>query len=141
MDPKRILICIVVALIAITLTDFLIHEVWLKNIYAQDAGKLWRTEPNLGLIHVGHLLVAIAFAMLWTRIRFGGAGIQCAVALGVFLGLFQAGGTVITAAVQPLPEGLMTKWIIAAMAQSILVSVLLFFVYKPTKSCPDLKSN
>ena len=44
-------------------------------------------------------------------------------------------------AVQPLPDGLVTKWIIAGIAQSVLIGLVLFFVYKPTKPCPDISGK
>lgn len=142
MNPKRILAALVLAFIAISATDYLIHEVWLKSIYAADAGKLWRAEADMQKhmsgIFIGQFLVAVAMTMLWARIAMGGAGIQCAIALGFFLGLFYSGGAVITNAVQPLPEGLMTKWIIAGLVQNILVAVILFFVYPPLKPCPPV---
>jgi hypothetical protein len=143
MNPKRIFLALVVAFVAISLTDYLIHEVWLKSTYALDAGKLWRTEADMQShmsgIFLGQFLVAVAFTMLWVRITHGGAGLHCAIALGFFLGLFYTGGVVITHAVQPLPHGLAIKWICAGMLQNILVGVILFFVYPPAKPCPEVK--
>lgn len=137
MKPIRILISIIVAFVLFMGTSYLIHEVWLKPVYQSGMGKLWK-EPVMSGIIIGHALMAVAFAMLWARIAFGGAGIQCAIALGIFLGLFHAGGSVIQHAVMPLPEGLTTKWILAAFAQTILVGIVLFFVHKPAKDCPPM---
>ena len=156
MNPKRILIALIAAFIALSATDYLIHQVWLKNTYALDIGKLWRTETDMQAhmsgIFIGQFLIAIAFTMLWTRIALGGAGIQCAIALGgagiqcaialgVFMGLAYSGGVVIQGAVQPLPDGLVMKWIISGILQSVLVSVVLFFVHKPAKGCPDINGK
>ncbi len=145
MNPKRILIALIVAFVAISATDFLIHEVLLKSTYALDAGKLWRAEADMeshrsGML-VGQFLVAIAFTMLWARIALGGAGIQCAIALGVLMGLAYSGSAVIQWAVYPLPDGLIFKWIVSGIAQSILVGVVLFFVYKPSKPCPNISGK
>ena len=145
MNPKRILIALIAAFVAISATDFLIHEVWLKSTYALDAGKLWRAEADMKShmsgIFVGQFLAAVAFTMLWARIALGGAGLQCAVALGFFLGLFYSANAVIQGAVQPLPDGLVTKWIIGGIAQCMFVGVVLFFVYRPSKSCPDISGK
>lgn len=138
MKPVKILLSIIIAFILLNATDYLIHEVWLKNIYVQDAGTMWRKEPVMSGIFTGHAIVAVAFAMLWARIALGGAGIQCAFGLGFLLGLFNSGSVVIQNAVMPLREGLDTKWILAGFAQSILVAVALFFVNRPTKSCPPI---
>ena len=145
MNPKRILIALIAAFVAISATDYLIHEIWLKSTYALDAGKLWRAEADMKShmsgIFIGQFLVAVAFTMLWARIALGGAGLPCAIALGVFMGLAYSGSVVIQGAVQPLPDGLVTKWIASGIAQSILVGVVLFFVYKPTKPCPDIRGK
>ena len=142
MNPKRILLSLLAAFIVLSGTDYLIHEVWLKSTYALNVGTLWRDAAGmkdhmLG-IFVGQFMVAIAFAMLWARISIGGAGIQCAIALGFFLGLAYSGAAVIQGAVQPLPSGLVTKWIISGIAQSILTGIVLFLVNKPAKGCPDI---
>ena len=142
MNPKRILLAIVAAFIAISATDYLIHEVWLKGDYAPGLGTLWRTEADmkshLSGIFIGEFIVAVAFTMIWVRIAFGGAGLACAIALGVFLGLFYSGSAVMQNAVQPLPDGLLIKWIIGGILQSVFVAIVLFLVHKPAKGCPDM---
>lgn len=145
MNPKRILIALLAAFVTIAITDMLIHGFWLKSTYAAGVGTLWRSEADMqahtSALFLGQFLTAIAFTMLWARITLGGAGIQCAVALGFFLGLFYSGGVVIQGAVSPLPDGLVMKWIISGMLQSVLVGVVLFFVYKPTKPCPAISGQ
>ena len=145
MNPKRILIALIVAFVTISATDYLIHEVWLKSTYTQEAGKIWRAteemKAQMPKIFIGQFLVAIAFTMLWVRIALGGAGIQCAIGLGVFMGLAYSGNVVIQGAVQPLPEGLVTKWIVSGIAQSIVVAVVLFLVHRPTKPAPDVSGK
>ena len=142
MNPTRILISLIAAFVAFSATDYLIHEVWLHSTYALDVGKLWRDDAgmksHMSGIFIGQFMVAIAFTMLWARISLSGAGIQCAIALGFFLGLAYSGGVVIQGAVQPLPDGLVTKWIISGIAQSVLVGIVLFFTNKPAKGCPPL---
>jgi hypothetical protein len=143
MNPKRLLLSLVVAFVAISATDYLIHEVWLKNVYSVDAGKLWRSEADMQShmsgIFVGQFFIAVAFAMLWARIAMGGAGLQCALALGFFLGLFYCGGVIITHAVQPLPHGLAMKWISSGIVQNLVVGILMYLVNPPTKPCPPMK--
>ena len=145
MNPKRILLALIAAFIAISATDYLIHEVWLKGTYAPDIGKLWRSEADMKAhmpgIFIGQFLVALAFTMMWSRIALGGAGLPCAIAFGVCFGLFYSGGTVIQNAVQPLPAGLMMKWILGGILQSVFVGIALFIVYKPTKGCPDISGK
>lgn len=145
MNPKRILIALIVAFVAISATDYLIHEVWLKSTYAEGAGKLWRAEADMkghmSGIFLGQFLIAMAFTLIWARIALGGAGLPCALALGFLLGLFYSGGSVITHAVQPLPEGLLARWIASGIAQSVLVGAILFFVYPPSKPAPAVSGH
>ena len=47
MNPKRILLALIAAFIAISATDYLIHEVWLKGDYAPGIGKLWRDRKSV----------------------------------------------------------------------------------------------
>jgi hypothetical protein len=138
MNPKRIIIALIAAFVALSATDFLIHQVLLKSTYAPDVGKLWRKDIPMSGIMVSELLLAIAFTMLWVRIALGGAAIQCAIALGVFMGLAQSSYCIMHGAVEVLPDGLVTKWIACAMVQSVLVGLVLFFVHQPTKPCPDM---
>ena len=145
MNPKRILLALIAAFVAISATDFLMHQIWLKDTYAPDIGKLWRSEDDMNAhmpgIFIGEFLVAFAATMLWARIALGGAGIQCAIAFGVFLGIFYSGSAVMQNAVQPLPSGLMAKWIIGGILQCVLASIVLFLVYRPSKGCPDIRGS
>ncbi|MEO6785462.1 MAG: hypothetical protein ABI318_04950, partial [Chthoniobacteraceae bacterium] len=135
-------LALIAAFITLSATDYLIHEVWLRGTYTPDIGKLWRTDADMKAhmpgIFIGEFLIAIAFTMLWARIAIGGAGLPCAVALGVFMGLAYSGSAVIQNAVQPLPAGLMMKWIIGGILQSVLVGIVLFIVHRPAKGCPDI---
>jgi hypothetical protein len=141
MNPKRIIIALIASFLALSATDYVIHQVLLKSTYAPDVGKLWRQEIPMPGILISELLLAIAFTMLWVRIAVGGAAIQCAIALGIFMGLAQAAYSVMHGTVEVLPEGLVTKWIIYGMLQSVIVGLVLFFVYKPTKPCPDMSGK
>ena len=141
MNPKRILIAIITAFVAISATDYLIHQVLLKSTYAPDVGRLWRKDIPMSGLMISEVLLAIAFAMLWVRIALGGAGIQCAIALGVFMGMTQASYSVMHGSVEALPDGLVTKWIACGFMQCIIVAVALFIVHKPSKSCPDISGK
>jgi len=136
MDPKRILIALVVTFIVIGATDYLIHDIILREAYAPGAGTIWRAEIPMSGILISEFLLAIAYTLLWARIVLGGAALKCAIALGVFMGLARASYDVMHHAVQPIPEGLLAKWIIFGFIQSLIIAVVLFFVHKPTKPCP-----
>ena len=67
MNPKRLIIAIVIVFIAIFATDFLIHGVWLKSDYAASAS-LWRPESEMqklmGWLRLGQLLAAVTATVL-----------------------------------------------------------------------------
>lgn len=145
MNPKRIVIALILAFVVLSATDYLIHEVWLKSTYAPDVGRLWRREAEMNArlprILAGQFLVAVAFTMLWARIALGGAGLPCAIALGVFMGLAYSGNAIIQGAVQPLPHLLVLKWIVSGMIQSVLVGAILFFTYPPSRPAPPVSGT
>ena len=91
MNPKRLVLAIVAVFIGIAVTDFLIHQVWLKEMYGATAS-LWRTEgdmqAHLGWIMVGEFLVAVTFTTLWARGFAEHACPTCATMFGLFMGLF-----------------------------------------------------
>ncbi len=70
MNPKRLILAIVVAFVVLWVTDFLIHGVWMMPDY-RDTQKLWRTDAamgsRMGWMLGAQLLFAITFVLLWTR--------------------------------------------------------------------------
>ena len=48
-----------------------------------------------------------------------------------FMGLFFEANTLILYAVQPFPASLAVKWFLSSVAQSMLMGIVVFFVYKP----------
>ncbi|MBI5773243.1 MAG: hypothetical protein HZA89_05800 [Verrucomicrobia bacterium] len=134
MNPKRLVIAIIAVFLGIWVTDFLIHGLWLQDTYKATMS-LWRTEKemqgHMGWLMLGQFLAAATFVVLWARGFAEKACIVCAVMYGLFMGLFHSANTLITYAVQPLPGDLAVKWIVAGVAQAVLLGLLVFFVYKP----------
>jgi hypothetical protein len=135
MNPKRLVLAIIVVFIGIFVTDFLIHGLWLKENYEQTK-HLWRSEAQMekhfGWMFLGQFLIAVPFVILWAKGFAEKACIRCACVYGFLMALFaQAGMSFITYAVQPLPEVIPLKWFISGILQGVLLGVLVFFVYKP----------
>ena len=134
MNPKRLVLAIVAVFLAVWATDFLIHGVWLSGTYGATLS-LWRPDKemqgHMGWLMLGQFLAAATFVVLWARGFAEKACIVCAVMFGLFMGLFHQSTTLITYAVQPMPGDLMLKWFLAGTAQSVLLGLLVFFVYKP----------
>jgi len=81
MSPKHIILAIVALVVTLSATDYLIHQVWLKDIHAEDVGKLRRNNEDMNAhmsgSFVGQFLVATAFMMPRVRIALAGTGIRC----------------------------------------------------------------
>ena len=142
MNPKRLILAIIAVFAGVFATDFLIHHVWLMGDYKASAS-LWRPENemggHIGWLFGGELLAAVAFVMIYAKGFADKACPLCAVMFGLFMALFSQANTLISYAVQPLPGNLAAKWVVAAVAQGILIGLIVFFVYKP-KPC-DEKSD
>ena len=134
MNPKRLVLAIVVVFVGLFASDFLIHGVWLQSAY-KETMNLWRTEAemqtHMGWLMLGQFLAAATFSVLWAQgfARTGCFG--CALLFGVFMGLFREANTLVSYAVQPLPASLAVKWFIPGVAQGVLMGVLAYVTYKP----------
>ncbi len=143
MNPKRLILAIVVVFVGMWITDFLIHAVWLANIYGKTK-ELWRPEKEMnsffGWLMLGQLLATITFVMIWAKGFAATACLGCAWVYGTMMGLFNQANTLITYAVQPFPAEIAVKWFVSGVAQGIVMGLLVFVVYKPTAiaNAPDI---
>ncbi len=136
MNIKSLLISIVVLFIAITVTDILIHGVWLSPVY-EATKSLWRADmasgAYMGWLHAGHGLAAVAFTMLWAAGFAQNAKLSCGVKYGAMMALFTQANTLITYAVQPITLEIVWKWMVSGVLQGIILGIVVFWVYKPLK--------
>jgi len=136
MNIKSLIISTVVIFLAVTVTDILIHGVWMSSVYGATK-ELWR--PNMengaymGWLHAGHVLVAITFTTLWAVGFAESAKISCGVKYGSFMALFSQAHTLITYAVMPITFEIVWKWMFSGVLQGIVLGLVVFFVYKPLK--------
>jgi hypothetical protein len=136
MNTKRLIISIIAVFVALSVTDILIHGVWLSSRYGETK-ELWRPEDEMssgkymGWLHAGHALAAVTFTMLWAVGFAGTAKISCAVKFGAFMALFSQAHTLITYAVQPVPFDIIVKWLLSGIVQGIILGLVAFYTYKP----------
>jgi len=127
-------VAVLAVFIGIFVTDFLIHAVWLANTYKETA-TLWRTDVGgnsyVAWLWVGQFLTAATFVTLYAIGFALKACLRCAIAFGLFMGLFQQATTLITYAVQPFPGIIATKWFVTGAIQGVLMGLVAFAVYKP----------
>jgi len=142
MNPKRLVLAIVVVFAGVFITNFLIHGVWLQGRYTETMN-LWRSETemqaHMGWLMLGQFIFAATFALLWAQGFAATARIGCAGLYGLFMGLFSQSATLVSYAVQPLPGDIVVKWFLSGIAQGVLMGVIVFFVYKPKPE--DVKSS
>ena len=133
MNTKRLTLAIVVMCVAVFLTNFLIHGVWLQSTY-KETMSLWRTESEMnarfGWMLLGQFLFASTFAAIWAAGFAERQCLRCAVCYGVLMALFSQAGTLISYVVTPLPPSLAVKWFVAGIAQGLVMGVLVYFLYK-----------
>jgi hypothetical protein len=140
MNTRRLLISIIVVFVAITVTDILIHGVWLSSRYG-ETNELWRPEDEMssgkymGWLHAGHALAAITFTILWAAgFAAPAAKISSAVKFGLCMALFSQAHTLITYGVQPVPLDIIGKWFLGGIVQGIILGVVVFYTYKPREA-------
>lgn len=134
MNIPRLIAAIVVGFVLVCGTDFLIHGVWLKPEY--DATKeLWRTEADMMArmpwMFGAEFLFAAIFVLIWASGLAVRGSIGLAVMYGVLMGIFNQTYNLSMYAVMPLPMDLSIKWLCAGIAQTALLGIVTFFVYKP----------
>jgi hypothetical protein len=136
MNSRSLIISIVVVFIAVTVTDILIHGVWLSSLYGATK-ELWRPEAEMssgkymGWLHAGHLLAAVMFTTLWAVGFAQNAKITCGMKFGLFMALFGQAHTLISYAVQPFTLEIVWKWFVSSCAQGMLLGLIVCKVYKP----------
>jgi hypothetical protein len=134
MNPKRLIIAIIVVFAGVFATDFLIHGFWLQSAYKQTA-ELWRTDAEMQA-HMSWLLTAqflfsAIFVLLYAKGFAAAACPGCALAYGTMMGLFFQANTLVAYAVQPLPAAIAVKWFVSGVLQGTLMGLLAYLVYKP----------
>ena len=136
MNPKSLLITIVAAFVTVAATDFLIHAVWLGQTYKDTADLgLWRKESALEamrpLMMLAEFLVAAAFTLIFAACVAEKRCISCSLKYAACMGIFAGAGNIMMYAVEPLPGLLVVKWVLAGIAQAVVLGVVVHKVYKP----------
>src|SRR4051812_32024074 len=116
MTPKRLVLAIIVVFVAVLLSHFLIHSLWLANTYwaTKDLGRPETDFPKyMGWLMAGQFLTALTFVVIWSKGFPATASLGGSCMYGLFMGLFSEATTLAPYAVQPLPAELAAKWFIS----------------------------
>ena len=134
MNPKSLLITILVAFVTVFATDFLIHQLWLGSTYKATAS-LWRPEAEMMAkmpwMLFAQFLVAAAFTMIFAACVAEKRCISCSLKFAACMGIFASAGQLMAYAVQPVPGSLVAMWMLAAIVQAVLLGIIVHKVYKP----------
>ena len=134
MNPKSLLITILVAFVTVFATDFLIHQLWLGSTYKATAS-LWRPEAEMMAkmpwMLLAQFLVAVAFTMIFAACVAEKRCMSCTIKFAACMGIFSGGGQLMMYAVQPLPGSLVAKWVLAAIVQALVLGFVIHKIYKP----------
>jgi hypothetical protein len=134
MNPKRLILAVVVVFVGFWLTSFLIHGLWLNSIY-KETMNLWRSEEemkrHMGWMLLGQFLWSLAFVVIWSKGFPAVASLGRSFLYGLTMGMFGEAGSLIMYTVEPLPGHLVAKWVAAGLAQGALLGMLLYAVGKP----------
>ena len=134
MNPKSLLLTIVVAFITVAASDFLIHGLWLGATY-QATASLWRPEAEMNsmrpLMMLAEFFAAGAFTMIFAACVAEKRCMSCTLKYSASMGVFSAAGQFMMYCVQPLPLGLALKWVLAAIVQALVLGFIIHKVYKP----------
>lgn len=139
MNPKSILITIVVAFVTVWATDFLIHAVWLGSTY-KITHQLWRPEAEMmskmPFMFLGQFLVAAAFTMIFAACVAENRCLSCSLKYAGCMGVIAAANQIIMYSVAPYPGTLVVKWCVAYILQALVLGVIVHKVYKPLPAQP-----
>ena len=139
MNPKRLILAVVVVFVGLWLTSFLIHGVWLNSLY-KETMHLWRSEAemtrHMGWMLLGQFLWSLAFVVIWSKGISAVNSLGRSFLYGLTMGVFSEANSLIMYAVEPLPGYIVAKWVAAGLVQGALLGLLLFFVGRPKAAAP-----
>jgi hypothetical protein len=126
MKIKNFWLVVLASVLTVFVTDFLIHQVLLKDLYRSTAA-FWRFEAEMmgfmAYMFAGQILVGVFFAWIFA-FGYQGRGIAEGVRYGLLMGGLSLGQQLIMFAVQPFPTSLLAAWVVTCVIQSVIVGAV-----------------
>lgn len=113
-------------------TNFIIHEICLKETYTQTAA-LWRSKEQMDSMMLWMLIAQVLIAKYGTFIfvkGYEGRGMVEGVRFGVYMGLLTAGYTLLQYVTTPIPGSLAWSWIWMGLLQWVGAGIVASAVYR-----------
>lgn len=110
--------------------DWVFHGVFLADFYDQTQ-HLWRAKEDcvMPMMVFGQILFALMFVLIFTY-GYQNKGMIEGVRYGALIGLLLIPNSLISYAVQPLPEALAALWVIGGMVEMIILGAVAASVYR-----------
>ena len=137
MNWKRLWIAFLLVFVAYFATNMLIHNVILSGTYmSTNIQAAFRPDAEMSRFFWVRIVTTLVFSFFFTYIfakGYEGKGIMEGVRFGVVVTLFYFFVTFFDQfATYPIPYPLVWYWIIAGLAQCVLMGIIAALVYKPT---------
>ena len=133
---KKVIPGFIAIYVVISLTNFLIHNVMLKDIYLTlvETGLMRpETDGTMWIYFVTALVVAFFFTLIFSK-GYNGTGVGEGVRYGLYAGLFVATQFAYNSyASYPLPYALALQWFIYTVIQYIILGIVVAAVFGKSK--------
>lgn len=128
MSTKRVILAIVAGFVLMAAGRYLIHNVWLASVYANNS-TLWRTQSEMvhrvWVIQLATLIFSVAATLIYVRGREAKPWLGQGLRFGVLLALASAvPQSMVEYFTYPVSSTLMVQWMIGEGCLALLLGVL-----------------
>lgn len=142
MNVKKWLIASIVAFVALSFMEWILHANILASAYQANA-KYWlpqaTMEQRMWAIYLGYLIYAGMFTLIYTKGVEDRPGLGQGFRYGLYIGFLTAlPRFFVEFAVSPVPASIAVPWLVAGIIESIVLGLLVAGLYKKAESKPSV---
>ena len=130
-NHRRLAVAIVTAYIADMVFNMLYHGHLVMDAYVQTS-ELWRSEAEmqslLGYCYLGHLILVTIGGVIFSR-GYEGKGYLEGFRFGLLLGLVMAAQTLVSYTYLPLPNFILSVFLLGNLLEGVVIGVFLSIAY------------
>ena len=140
MNTKRWLTASLVAFVALSVMEFIVHGSILESAYKANP-EYWLPEATMRermwAIFLGQLIYASMFTLIYTKGYEGKPGLGEGFRYGLYIGFFTAVPRFfINYAVMPYTANIAVTWLVSGVIESIVLGLLVGALYKKSEPKP-----
>ncbi len=138
MNLKRGLVAMLGAFVVLTASDFVIHHVWLREVYRASAA-WWRPAAEMkslmNFMFASEAVLAVLLTVVYAKGYEAGKGTTGqGFRFGVLMGLLlMLPPTLMKHFVYPYPVSLLLNWFLGGVVQMVLAGLVIGVLYQPEK--------